>query len=371
MTTTYLGVRIEAAEGLAVRVSGPTGSPADAGDHSNTVAIEWAETSWFGPGRLTVGGVPHDLDIGDPVAITDDIGTGHGLVVHSGGVEASVRAYRDLPMIVFRLEATTELTGLATGTFADPYVGWPIFTPAEREPGDVDVGSSALVFQCCEFGFPSNSGVALDRFFLLPHRPATGWPMLIGAPDGRTLMLVPIDSFHDQSIGLNGGTVRCGWHGDLDVVHAGFSTGIVVIAGGDARSCIDTWGELLRRRAATIRPGRWPDALGTRPSYWTDNGAAYWHRTGARSHRIDRGRRRRSPRSRCTDRICATGLMVVPPCRPPTVRHRRVGGPAIGDDRVGAAPGRVARRHRITSPTTRVTPFGRAHPPPFQCCTDR
>lgn len=324
MTTTYLGVRIEAAEGLAVRVSGPTGSPADAGDHSNTVAIEWAETSWFGPGRLTVGGVPHDLDIGDPVAITDDIGTGHGLVVHSGGVEASVRAYRDLPMIVFRLEATTELTGLATGTFADPYVGWPIFTPAEREPGDVDVGSSALVFQCCEFGFPSN-----------------------------------------------GGTVRCGWHGDLDVVHAGFSTGIVVIAGGDARSCIDTWGELLRRRAATIRPGRWPDALGTRPSYWTDNGAAYWHRTGARSHRIDRGRRRRSPRSRCTDRICATGLMVVPPCRPPTVRHRRVGGPAIGDDRVGAAPGRVARRHRITSPTTRVTPFGRAHPPPFQCCTDR
>ena len=279
MTTTYLGVRIEAADGLAVRVSGPTGSPADAGDHSNTVAIEWAETSWFGPGRLTVGGVPHDLDIGDPVPITDDIGTGHGLVVHSGGVEASVRAYRDLPMIVFRLEATTELTGLATGTFADPCVGWPIFTPAEREPGDVDVGSSALVFQCCEFGFPSNGGVAPDPFFLLPHRPATGWPMLIVAPDGRTLMLVPIDSFHDQSIGLNGGTVRCGWHGDLDVVHAGFSTGMAVIAGSDARSCIDTWGELLRRRAATIRPGRWPDALGTRPSYWTDNGAAYWYRT--------------------------------------------------------------------------------------------
>ena len=28
-----------------------------------------------------------------------------------------------------------------------------------------------------------------------------------------------------------------------------------------------------------MRPGRWPDALGTRPSYWTDNGAAYWYRT--------------------------------------------------------------------------------------------
>ena len=51
------------------------------------------------------------------------------------------------------------------------------------------------------------------------------------------------------------------------------------MAGPDVRSCIDAWGALLLRRAGTVRPGRWPDALGSRPSYWTDNGAAYWYRT--------------------------------------------------------------------------------------------
>ncbi|MFM2416731.1 MAG: hypothetical protein RL385_1454, partial [Pseudomonadota bacterium] len=73
--------------------------------------------------------------------------------------------------------------------------------------------------------------------------------------------------------------VRCGWHGDLESVPAGFATELAVIAGDNVRSCIDTWGALLRRRAGTVRPGRWPDALGSMPSYWTDNGAAYWYRT--------------------------------------------------------------------------------------------
>jgi hypothetical protein len=39
------------------------------------------------------------------------------------------------------------------------------------------------------------------------------------------------------------------------------------------------WGALLLERAGTVRPGRWADALASRPSYWTDNGAAYWYKT--------------------------------------------------------------------------------------------
>ena len=36
---------------------------------------------------------------------------------------------------------------------------------------------------------------------------------------------------------------------------------------------------MLLDAAGTVRPGRWPDAVGSRPSYWTDNGAAYWYKT--------------------------------------------------------------------------------------------
>jgi hypothetical protein len=262
-------VRIEAANGLTARIGA-----------DGAVRIEWGEGDWFGPGRLlvnrSVGSIDADVQID---AMADDLGSAQVALVHRSDVRASIRAYRDVPMLVFRLEATTDLDGIATGTFAEPAMGWPVFTPSEREPNGVDPAVRALAFQCCEFGFPTGADARLDRFFVLPHRPPTGWPLVLTAPDGRTLMVAPLDCFHDQTIGLNGGTVRCGWNGDIDTVPLGFATELAVFAGADVRSCIDAWGALLLRRAGTVRPGRWPDALGSRPSYWTDNGAAYWYRT--------------------------------------------------------------------------------------------
>ncbi|MFZ4812623.1 MAG: hypothetical protein ACOYL9_14885, partial [Ilumatobacteraceae bacterium] len=260
-------MRIEAANGLAVRLD------------DDSVRIEWGESDWYGPGRFAIGGEVvgfADVTSGEHI---DDLGTAQAVVVHRGNVVASVRAYRNTAMLVFRLEAITELHGLDTGAFDQPAVGWPVFTPGERAEGGVDAETRALAFQCCEFAFPVGAPARLDGFPLLPHRPPTGWPLLVSAADGRTLLLAPLDSFHDQTVGLNGGTVRCGWHGDLEHVSAGFATELAVIAGDDARTCIDTWGSLLLRRAGTVRPGRWPDALGSKPSYWTDNGAAYWYRT--------------------------------------------------------------------------------------------
>lgn len=264
-------MRLDAANGLAARIDG------------GAVRIEWGETDWFGPARAT-GAAGSDLAATPPTgpsprAVTHDLGDGHCVVLHRGDVELSVIAIAELPVLVFRIEATTALTGIAGGTFDQPSIGWPVFTPAERDPDGVDPAARALAFQCCEFAFPTGAGVSLDRFFLLPHRPPTGWPLSLTAPDGRTLLLAPLDGFHEQVVGLNGGTVRCGWHGDLDEVPAGFATELAVIAGDDLRTCLDTWGSILRTRARTVRPGRWPDALGSKPSYWTDNGAAYWYRT--------------------------------------------------------------------------------------------
>jgi hypothetical protein len=101
----------------------------------------------------------------------------------------------------------------------------------------------------------------------------------VQGPGGSALVVAPVDRFHEQVIGLNGGTLRCGWHGDLEEVPAGFATELAFIGAPDLRSGIATWGRLLTGRAGTVRPGRWADALAEKVSYWTDNGAAYWYST--------------------------------------------------------------------------------------------
>ena len=229
---------------------------------------------WFGPGVASISG-----DVHEPCSGSDDMGMYTSIVIADSKVRASVRAYVDRPLIVFRTEAMADLTHLATGAFDQPSVGWPVFTPTSRTADPLVDDLQAVVFQCCEFALPACAGADLDEFFLLPHRPPTGWPLIVGTPDGPTLLLAPLDAFHDQTVGLNGGTVRCGWNGDLDAVPAGFASDLAVIAGTTARECLDRWGALLLTRAGTTRPGRWADALTRRPSYWTDNGAAYWYRT--------------------------------------------------------------------------------------------
>ena len=306
---------LEAANGFAVDVS-----------EGGTVRIGWGEPDWFGPGSATQ---PTSGSVARSTARADDLGEALVAVVADGPVRCSVRAYDDRPMLVFRSEATTDLSGLATGTFDQPSVGWPVFTPAERLVGGVPEGTRAVVFQHCEFGLPSQAGPDLDGFFLLPHRPPTGWPLLLAAPDGRTVLVAPIDSFHEQVIGLNGGTVRCGWHGDLERVDAGFATELAVLAGDGPRACLDEWGRLLLERAGTVRPGRWADALGSRGRRTGPTTAPPTGTAPSRATTVGRlGRRRgRRPARRGACRSAAVQLdsWLYPHDDAAAVRHRRVG----------------------------------------------
>jgi hypothetical protein len=264
-------MHLEGSSGLVIDIAG-----------DGTVRIGFGERDWFGPGRFRL---PHGsghratVEPAAPSRLEDALGASSAVVVADGDVRATVRVYADRPLAVFRLEACSDLTGLATGMFDQPSCAWPELTPAERAPGGVPDGLRSLAYQHCEFALPSTAGPEMDGFFLLPHRPPTGWPLLAVAPDGRCVMVAALDEFHSQTIGLNGGTLRAGWHGDLDEVPAGFATELGVFAGAGPRACLDAWGALLLERAGTVRPGRWSDALASRPSYWTDNGAAYWYRT--------------------------------------------------------------------------------------------
>ena len=250
-------------------------------DPDGSLRIGWGEPDWFGPGRLTIAGEQVAFDPTSLVAVStrDDLGPATGIEVHHGDLTMSVRALADEAMLVFRIEATDDRTVAPMASFDQPSVGWPVFTPGERLDGGVASATRSLVHQFTEFGLPCGADASIDGFPFLPIRPPVGWPLSLVAPDGRSLVVVPLDRFHEQTIGFGGGTVRCGWHGDLEEVPGGFATELAVIAGLGLRSCLDRWGSLLRRRAGTRRPGRWPDALGSKPSYWTDNGAAYWYRT--------------------------------------------------------------------------------------------
>ncbi len=258
-------MRLDLAEGLFLDI---------ADDGSVRFATARADLLGRGDPGTTVADPP-----AAPRSIVDDLGPGSEVVVADGPVRRSVRIHPDRGLAVLRAEATRDLDGLATGAFEDPSMVWASFSPADRSSDTDPATLTGLVFQHCEFGLPATVDGSLDGFFLLPHRPPTGWPLGVQVAAGPALVVAPLNAFHEQTIGLNQGTLRCGWHGDLDEVPAGFVTELGFFAAPDLRSGLDAWGRLLTERAGTVRPGRWADELARRPSYWTDNGAAYWYRT--------------------------------------------------------------------------------------------
>ncbi|HVN63521.1 MAG TPA: hypothetical protein VMT58_02705, partial [Candidatus Binataceae bacterium] len=170
---------------------------------------------------------------------------------------------------------------LATGKFEQPSVSWPAFQPKERTAGGVSAGTRSYGHQYSEFALPVSGDADCGGFFLAPHRPPVVMPLMFIAPDGRTLMIAPLDNFHEQVIAVprDGSGVRCGWHGDLREVPAGFATEMAIWAGDAPRTLLEAWAQLLLHRHKTQRPSRYADDLLGKLSYWTDNGAVYYYRT--------------------------------------------------------------------------------------------
>jgi hypothetical protein len=244
-------------------------------DVDGALRIGWGEPDWLGPARLTVAGARVDAGVEpdqDAIRLT------------AGWLHATMRVLADEPVVVLRLEAREARDDLATGDFATPGVAWH-FEPGRRADRGAPEGMRAFGHQFTEFALPVFSDAALSHWRLLPIRPPVVLPMGLVAPDGRTMLLAPLDAFHEQVIAVphsaeTAGTgLRAGWHGDVDAVEAGFATELAVIACSSARDCYARWARLLRARSGVPAPRRDADTLGTRLSYWTDNGSAYWYRT--------------------------------------------------------------------------------------------
>jgi hypothetical protein len=260
-------------------------------DGTSRLRLAWDEPDWLGPIGFMLAATPALAGASpprlEPFRGSDDLGAYHGFDVAWDGLavplRTTVRAYADVPILVFRLEALDRLGQLATGSFEQPSVSWPAFQPGERMTGGVPAGTRSYGHQYSEFALPVSGDASCGGFILAPHRPAVVAPLLFIALDGRTLMIAPLDQFHEQVIAVppDGTGVRCGWHGDLREVPAGFATEVAIWAGDGPRALLDAWAQLLRRRHGTQRPSRYADDLLGKLSYWTDNGAVYYYRTEA------------------------------------------------------------------------------------------
>lgn len=253
--------------------------------------VSWGEDDWLGPIRPIMQSPLASLasmDTGDAELFSgvDDLGEYEGLAFTLGelsGLSLSARAYRRRALLVFRIEATAPLSGLSNGNFGQPSVAWPAFEPSQRRDRGVPKATRTYGHQYSEFALPVSGDENCQGFFVTPHRPSVIEPLLFIAPDGRTLMLAPLDNFHEQitAVAPDGAFtgVRCGWHGDLAEVPSGFATELVVWAASSPRQALEAWGALLQRRHGTQRPSRYADDLVGKLSYWTDNGAVYYYRT--------------------------------------------------------------------------------------------
>ena len=277
-------MRLEAANGLVLIL-----------EEDGSARVSWGETDWLGPIGLFLADSPHrspaELKRTERLEGADDLGPYFGLCLEWSRIgrplRTTVRAYRDRPILVFRIEAEDDLLDLATGSFEAPSVAWPWLRPHLRARNGVADGTRAFGYQYMEFALPTFSDASLARFFLVPEppRPAIVQPLVLNAPGGRSLGLLPMDRFHEQIIAVPRGPgqeelgVRCGWHGDLEQVPSGFSTELAIWGGTGARGVLEEWGSALLRRHGTRRPSRYADGAVGRLSYWTDNGASYWYRT--------------------------------------------------------------------------------------------
>ncbi len=315
----------------------------DAGE----LRIGWNEPDWFGPGRLVVPGSPPNLWSAG----------GHAFSIGADWVHASLSVRSTGAAVLgLRLEAHEQRERARDRRVRHARRSRGTSIPRAAPTAARPTGCARSGHQYTEFALPVFSDAALSRWRLLPFRPAVVMPLGLVAPDGRTILLAPLRGVPragDRGArGQGAGRRRAcgpGWHGDID--------------DGRRRLRHRARDHRRRRRARLLRragrgcsrrdsgvepPPRDRDVLGTRLSYWTDNGSAYWYRTEGGLDAastvvaaVDDLEQRGVPGGRGAAR-----LVVVPARGAAPVRHRRVGRAADRDGPLGAARRRAPRRHR-------------------------
>src|SRR4029077_2447410 len=130
---------------------------------------------------------------------------------------------------------------------------FPCFVPAARAAGGAPAGLCGFGDQYTPVALPPVSAAALADFGIVPigRNLPIALPLWLVAPDLRTLLLAPLDAFHEQVITVPRGRenaergVRSGWHGDLERVPAGFASELALWAAPGPRRALEAHGRAL------------------------------------------------------------------------------------------------------------------------------
>ncbi|KAI9015624.1 hypothetical protein DFJ74DRAFT_680955 [Hyaloraphidium curvatum] len=168
------------------------------------------------------------------------------------------------------LRAGNALSGIATGRFASPAASVAIRFDAP----DVEY----LGFAFTQFALPVVAGPALDFNFRPAHNLSSPScvGILLARGGGKTVLVAPVTSPHEQIVAVGKDGLSWGLHGDLDTVPAGFAATVGIYEAKDATTALAAWAQDLH--PLPIRPAA-GNPITSHLSYWTDNGAAYWYRT--------------------------------------------------------------------------------------------
>ena len=216
---------------------------------------------------------------------------------------------------------------------------------------------------------PTITDASLQGWFLFPARPSLVLPMMLIAPDDRTLAHRPAEQLPR--------TGRARWRAALRMRLArrprrrcpqasppSWRCG----ARAPPRAALARVGRRAAARATAPRaPGRYDDDLGAAPVVLDRQRRRLLVQDRARPHDAPRRSSPPSTISRARGVPFSDGaarLVVVPAPGAAPVRHRRVGRAADGPDAVGAARRRAARRHRRAARGARRPAARRALPPP-------
>src|SRR6516162_8800108 len=146
--------------------------------------VAWREPDWLGPVELRSTSAAIAPVLGRVTEGADDLGEFVCAEVagFAAPLRTSVRAYRDLSLLVFRLETDADLHTFGSGTFASPSIAWPALRPKDRATGGAAPGTRTYGHQFAEFALPVIGGDAATGFLFAPHRPAVVEPLLFLAP---------------------------------------------------------------------------------------------------------------------------------------------------------------------------------------------
>ncbi|WP_394843000.1 hypothetical protein LZC95_38810 [Pendulispora brunnea] len=161
---------------------------------------------------------------------------------------ASIRAYDDVPVVLFNVEYRTE---------SPNETSFPRLTKFPNLPNHLSYNGKFSRHSFTEFGADS--------------------PWVFFDDDANAFVLSAANHFMNASTQLSGGSLTAGVDPTVTTIPSGFSFQTILVAQPGINAAYETWGRALTRWSGKSLPTSDSVPSLERLGYWTDNGATYYY----------------------------------------------------------------------------------------------